>query len=175
MPIDYHSLLDIAFRSSCVYIFMIVAFRIFGKRELSQLSIADLALVVLISNAVQNAMVGENTTLLGGLTAGTVLFALNMMLGFLMFRFKGFRSLVQSEPVTLIYEGKIIPKNMKEVLLSDDELMAAVREHGVEKISDVSLAIMEVDGNISIISGNDKHLVRTQYRRKRRHKTMQDM
>ncbi|MBK9794075.1 MAG: DUF421 domain-containing protein [Sphingobacteriales bacterium] len=67
-----------------------------------------------------------------------------MLLGFLMFRFKGFRSLVQSEPVTLIYEGKIIPKNMKEVLLSDDELMAAVREHGVEKISDVSLAIMEV-------------------------------
>ena len=64
---------------------------------------------------------------------------------------------------------------MKEVLLSDDELMAAVREHGVEKISDVSLAIMEVDGNISIISGNDKHLVRTQYRRKRHHKTMQDM
>ena len=103
MPIDYHSLLDIAFRSSCVYIFMIVAFRIFGKRELSQLSIADLALVVQISNAVQNAMVGENTTLIGGLTAGTVLFALNMLLGFLMFRFKGFRSLVQSEPVTLIY------------------------------------------------------------------------
>ena len=73
MPLDYHSLLDIAFRSAVVYVFMIAAFRIFGKRELSQLSIADLALVVLISNAVQNAMVGQNTTLIGGLTAGTVL------------------------------------------------------------------------------------------------------
>jgi uncharacterized membrane protein YcaP (DUF421 family) len=175
MQVDYHSLLDIAFRSAVVYVFMIVAFRVFGKRELSQLSIADLALVVLISNAVQNAMVGENTTLIGGLTAGTVLFGLNMLVGYLMFRFKNIRSLVQSEPVTLIYDGKILEKNLKEVLLTTDELNSAVREHGVENISDVKLAIMEVDGNVSVISGDDKQLKRTQYKRKRHHKSLQDM
>lgn len=172
---DLHSFLDIAIRSSCVYVFMIVAFRIFGKRELSQLSIADLVLIVLISNAVQNAMVGENTTLIGGLTAATVLFALNMLLGFLMFRFKGIRKLVQSEPVTLIYNGKVLHNNLKSVLLTEDELLAAVREHGVASCEDVSMAVLEVDGNISVISENDDKLKRTQYRRKRHHKTLQEM
>ena len=138
MDFDYHSLLNIAFRSSVVYIFMVASFRIFGKRELSQLSITDLSLVVLISNAVQNAMVGENTSLIGGLTAGVVLFALNMVVSFLMYRFKPIRNLIQSEPVTLIYNGKILDKNLKDVLLTDDELLAAVRVHGVSAIQDLS-------------------------------------
>ena len=175
MAIDYHSLLNIAFRSSVVYIFMVASFRIFGKRELSQLSITDLSLVVLISNAVQNAMVGENTSLIGGLTAGVVLFALNMVVSFLMFRFKPIRNLIQSEPVTLIYNGKILDKNLKDVLLTDDELLAAVREHGVSAIQDVSLAVMEVDGNISVISEDGNQFKRTQYKRKRHHKSLQDI
>jgi uncharacterized membrane protein YcaP (DUF421 family) len=175
MAIDYHSLLNIAFRSSVVYIFMVASFRIFGKRELSQLSITDLSLVVLISNAVQNAMVGENTSLIGGLTAGVVLFALNMVVGYLMYRFKPIRNLVQSEPVTLIYNGKILDKNLKDVLLTDDELLAAVREHGVSAIKDVSLAVMEVDGNISVISEDGNQFKRTQYKRRRHHKSLQDI
>lgn len=175
MDFDYHSLLNIAFRSSVVYIFMVASFRIFGKRELSQLSITDLSLVVLISNAVQNAMVGENTSLIGGLTAGVVLFALNMLVSFLMYRFKPIRNLIQSEPVTLIYNGKILDKNLKDVLLTDDELLAAVREHGVSAIQDVSLAVMEVDGNISVISEDGNQFKRTQYKRKRHHKSLQDI
>ena len=175
MPFDYHCLLDVAFRSTCVYVFMIVAFRVFGKRELSQLSIGDLVLIVLISNAVQNAMVGENTSLISGLTAATVLFALNMILGFLMFRFKRVRKLVQSDPITLIFNGKILEKNLDEVMMTKDELHSAVREHGVEKIEEVSLAILEPDGNISVISGNDNELKRTNYKRKRHHKSLQDL
>jgi|JI6StandDraft_1071083.scaffolds.fasta_scaffold63855_3 uncharacterized membrane protein YcaP (DUF421 family) len=175
MDFDYDSLLNIAFRSSVVYIFMVASFRIFGKRELSQLSITDLSLVVLISNAVQNAMVGENTSLIGGLTAGVVLFALNMVVSFLMYRFKPIRNLIQSEPVTLIYNGKILDKNLKDVLLTDDELLAAVREHGVSAIQDVSLAVMEVDGNISVISEDGNQFKRTQYKRKRHHKSLQDI
>lgn len=175
MSIDYHSLLDIAFRSACVYVFMIVSFRVFGKRELSQLSLADLALVVLISNAVQNAMVGENTSLIGGLTAGTVLFALNMIVGYLMFRFKPIRNIIQSEPVTLIYNGRVIKKHLADVLLSEDELQAAIREHGVAHFSDVSVAIMEVDGNISVITEDGNQFKRTHYKRKRHHKNLQDM
>jgi uncharacterized membrane protein YcaP (DUF421 family) len=175
MPPSLYPYFDIAFRSSCVYLFMIAAFRLFGKRELSQLSIADLALIVLISNAVQNAMVGPNTSLLGGLTAATVLFCLNMLLGYLLYRFKGVRSLVQAEPVTLITDGKMVVSHMKKALLTEDELMAAIREHGLNSISEVKFAILEADGNISIISGEDHKLVRTQYKRKRKHRTIQDM
>ncbi|HOU46343.1 MAG TPA: DUF421 domain-containing protein [Chitinophagales bacterium] len=175
MYFNYLPFLDIAIRSSSVYIFMIVAFRLFGKRELSQLSIGDLVLIVLISNAVQNAMVGDNTTLSGGLMAATVLFLLNMVLSYLMYRFKSIRKLVQSEPVTLIYEGKILQGHLKSVLLTEEELMAAVREHGVKSVGEVSLAILEVDGNISIISESDNKLKRSQYKRKRQHKTLQEM
>jgi len=175
MPIDFHSLLNIAGRSGAVYLFMIVAFRVFGKRELSQLSIGDLVLIVLISNAVQNAMVGDNTSLLGGLTAATVLFALNLLLGYLMFRYKKIRNLVQSEPVTLIYNGKVLKQNLDKVLLSQDELYEAMREHGIDKATDVSLAMLEPDGNISVISGNDNKLKRTQHKRKRHHKSLQDL
>ena len=175
MPFDFHAYLDIAIRSSSVYIFMIVAFRIFGKRELSQLSIGDLVLIVLISNAVQNAMVGDNTSLSGGLTAATVLFALNMLLGYLMFRFNSIKKLVQSEPVTLIYKGKILQQHLKSVMLTEDELMAAVREHGAATVEEVSLAILEVDGNISVISEEGDKFKKTNYRKKRHHKTMQDL
>ncbi len=175
MPFEIHPILDIAFRSSCVYIFMIIAFRIFGKRELSQLSIGDLVLIVLISNAVQNAMVGENTSLEGGIIAATVLFTLNMILGILMFKFKRVRTLVQSEPLTLISKGKVVEKHMKDAMLTQEELLAAVREHGVADVKDVLLAILEVDGNISIISGEDHKLRQTHFKRKRKHKTLLDL
>lgn len=175
MPFDFHSLLDIALRSSAVYVFMLVAFRIFGKRELSQLSIADLVLIVLISNAVQNAMVGDNTSLIGGLVAATTLFLLNLVLSFLMFKFKSLRVLVQSEPITLIFKGKVLEKNLKAVMISEEELLSAIREHGIENVADVSLSMLEPDGNISVISGNDSHLKRTQYKRKKHHKTLQDI
>lgn len=175
MHFDVYPYLNIAFRSSVVYIFMIVAFRIFGKRELSQLSIADLVLIVLISNAVQNAMVGDNTSLQGGLTAAAVLFGLNMLLGYLMFRYGKIRHIIQSDPVTLIYNGKVLENNLKKVLLTEDELLAAVREHGVQHCEDVSLAILEVDGNISVISGTDEKMKRTHFKRKRHHKTLIDM
>lgn len=174
MNFDYHSFLDITFRSAIVYLFMILAFRIFGKRELSQLSIGDLVLIVLISNAVQNAMVGENTTLSGGLTAAAVLFTLNKLLNYLMFRFKGVRNLVQPEPVMLIYNGKILSKNLKSVMITEEELMQAIREHGIADVQHVNLSMLEPDGNISIISGNETNLKKTQYRRKKRQKTLID-
>ncbi len=171
---DFHALSDIIIRSSCVYVFMVIAFRIFGKRELSQLSIADLVLIVLISNAVQNAMVGDNTSLSGGISAAIILFLLNALLGYLMFRFKGIRKLVQPSPVMLIHNGNILTKNLEKVLLSKDELMSAVREHGVNSAAEVHLAILEADGNISIITINDDNIKRTHFKRKRHHKTMQD-
>ena len=120
-------------------------------------------------------MVGENTSLIGGLTAGVVLFALNMVVSFFMYRFKPIRNLIQSEPVTLIYNGKILDKNLKDVLLTDDELLSAVSEHCVSTIQDVSLAVMEVDGNISVISEDGNHFKRTQYKQKRHHKSLQDI
>lgn len=162
-------------RSAVVYAFMLIAFRIFGKRELSQLSISDLVLVLLISNAVQNAMVGECTSLSGGLTAAGVLFLLNYGIGYLKFRYRKVNKILHSEPVILIYDGKINKKNMNENLLTIDELEAAIREHGVEKIEQVHSAILENDGNISVISNSDSQLKQTVIKRKRVQKTLTNL
>ena len=105
----------------------------------------------------------------------TTLFLLNLVLSFLMFKFKSLRVLVQSEPITLIFKGKVLEKNLKAVMISEEELLSAIREHGIENVADVSLSMLEPDGNISVISGNDTHLKRTQYKRKKHHKTLQDI
>ncbi|MBI2032122.1 MAG: DUF421 domain-containing protein [Candidatus Levybacteria bacterium] len=149
------SLVFIILSSLAVYFFIIIAIRIFGKREISQLSVIDLVFILLISNAVQNAMVGGNINfLIGGLAAALTLFLANYFMGELFFRSKRLSSLIQGEPLMLIYEGKPIDKHLKRAKLSNDELEAAIREHGIEKISEVNLAVLERDGNISVLSNN---------------------
>lgn len=164
--------LDISLRSLAVYAFMLIAIRLTGKKEFSQLNTIDVVLILLISNAVQNAMVGNNTSLLGGLAAASVLFILNYLLKKVMFKSKRIRELISQNPEILIHEGKINFKILSNLGISDDELKEAMREHGIEYYKDVKLAIFEVDGNISIISGN-KNLKQTHYKRKKQHKMLQ--
>jgi len=144
---------------SCVsiYIFIIVAIRLFGKNELSQLSVIDLVFILLISNAVQNAMVGTDSSLGGGMVAATSLFVVNYLFKRIMYRFPKLNKLIQGEPLLLIYNGKINVKNVTKAKISIEEIMEAIREHGVAEIEQVDLAILEVDGNISVMSQEFKH------------------
>lgn len=144
----------IAVSSVTIYLFIVLAIRIFGKNELSQLSIVDLVFILLISNSVQNAMVGTNSTLLGGLVAATSLFVVNWLLRNLLFKNKIINQFLQGSALMLVYKGKVIQKHLDQANLSIDELEAAVREHGVMDIKHVDLAVLEVDGNISILSHN---------------------
>lgn len=151
-------ILLIVVSSLVVYLFIITAIRVFGKREISQLSVVDLVFILLISNAVQNAMVGGSINyLIGGLVAAATLFIANYFMGELFFRSRRFSKLVQGEPLMLIYEGKSIPDHLRKAKISDDELEAAIREHGVEHIKSVNLAVLERDGNISVLSNHYKH------------------
>lgn len=147
----------IIFRSIAVYLFIVFAIRLFGKKELAQLSVIDLVFILLISNSVQNAMVGDNSTLLGGITAATALFLVNFILKNLLYRSKRLSELFQGDPLMLIYKGTVVVEHLARAKISVTELEAAVREHGVEKISDVDLAVLEVDGNISVLSNNFRH------------------
>jgi len=135
-----------------IYLFIIIAFRVLGKKELSQLSVVDLVFILLISNAVQNAMVGSNTTLAGGLVAAASLFIANFLFKQLMYRFPRLDNLVEGEATMLIYDGKLIEKNTKKARITYQEIMEILREHGVSSIEEVDLAVLEVDGNISVLS-----------------------
>ena len=162
-------LIFVAFRSIIVYLFIVIAIRIFGKREITQLSVIDLVFILLISNSVQNAMVGPNTTLLGGLAAALALFVVNTLLGMLLFKSKKLSNLLQGESIMLIYKGKVLKKHLTEAGISMDELEQAIREHGVENAEKVDLAVLETDGNISILSDNYKHHT---VRKRRAHKAV---
>lgn len=157
--------LDIVLRSICVYLFMIIALRIFGKKELSQLNTADVILILLISNSVQNAMVGSNSSLLGGIVAAFALFLINLIFKKIMLHSKFIKEMLQDKPEILIHNGKIDFKALAKLGISSEELQEAMREHGVEFYKDVKLAMFEIDGSISIISG-DKDLKQTHHKRK---------
>lgn len=162
-------ILNIVLRSVAVYLFVLLAIRLFGKRELAQLSVVDLVLILLISNSVQNAMVGSDTSLLGGLIAAASLFVVNYLLKIVLFRSKTFTEALQGHPILLVYQGHVIHKHLDETKISLEEVEAAIREHGVESIADVNLAVLEVDGNISVLSNNFQHKT---VRKRKAHKIM---
>jgi len=163
--------LDIGFRSLIVYLFMMFGLRVFGKNQLSQLNAGDVILLLLISNAVQNAMVGPNTSLDGGIFAATVLFLANYLVKKMMFQNEKVKIFIESEPIVLIRDGILMEAEMNKSEISRDEIEESVREHGIEKIEDVKLLILEVDGNISVISTdkNNQTLYSKHRRKKMKH------
>lgn len=160
-------ILNIVVRSLCVYLFMMIAIRFFGKNQLSQLNAGDVVLLLLISNAVQNAMVGPDTSLLGGLVAALVLFIANFILKRLMFSNRSFETLLEDDPVILVRDGVANQQALNKVKITKDELEEAIREHGIDGIKNVKLSVLEVDGNISVIS-EDEESKQTHYSRIKR-------
>lgn len=167
MDILQNNYIRIILSSVAVYLFIILAIRIFGKKELAQLSVYDLVFILLISNAVQNAMVGPDATLSGGLVAAASLFVVNYVLKQLQLKFPKFGKAIQGDAALLVYKGRILSSHMQNAGITEDELMEVVREHGVARVSDVDLAVLEVDGNISVISAD---LSKKTTRRRKAHK-----
>ena len=143
---------EIILRSVAVYLFIIVAIRLFGKKEFSQLTIIDLVFILLISNSVQNAMVGTNSSLLGGIVAAVSLFITNYILKIFLFKNKMASRLFQGSPVMLIHDGVVLKEHLKKEHITIEELELAAREHGVSSLNDINLAVLEIDGSISILS-----------------------
>ncbi|MEI6276451.1 MAG: YetF domain-containing protein [Prolixibacteraceae bacterium] len=162
-------LAEVVLRSVAVYLFIVLAIRLFGKKELAQLSVVDLVFILLISNAVQNAMVGSDTSLLGGIVAALALFATNFAFKKLLYKNKKISELIQGKSIVLVYQGKLLPENLLTAKITEEEIEAAAREHGVENISEVRLGILEMDGNISIVS-NDFSNKTTHLSHKTKHK-----
>ncbi len=145
-------LLEIAGRTAIVYVFLIGCILLFGKKELSQLSVIDLIFILLLSNSVQNAMVGPTDSVQGGLVSAMVLFLLNFTFKSVIFKSKKLQTFVEGSPVILVSGGETVTANLHHEKITMNELMSAIREHGVNGIEEVKFAILEPDGNISVIS-----------------------
>lgn len=145
------SLPEIVLRTAIVYLFLIAVFRITGKREVGQMSVLELVLVLIISDAVQNSMVGENVTVWGGLVAVVTLVALDVGIKALVGRSRRLKRAIEGEPRLLVRDGIVLHRALRDEKIEPDELRAAVREHGLERTEDVRLAVLETDGSISIV------------------------
>src|SRR5215467_7097471 len=150
-----HVLIEVVLRTAVVYIVVLAGVRLSGKREVGQMTPFDLTLLLLISNAVQNAMTGPDTSLMGGVVAAATLLLLNYVVAELSGGNRRFRKFVQGQPSLLVHDGKIIEAHMAKEHVSMDELQRALREHGIATCSDVALAVLEVDGSISCLKYDD--------------------
>jgi len=151
MSADWHVLGGIVLRTAAVYATVLVGVRLSGKREVGQMTPFDLTLLLLISNAVQNAMTGPDTSLAGGVVAAATLLILNYLIAELSGGNRRFRKFVQGQPSLLVHDGKVIEAHMAKEHVSTDELQRSMREHGISSIHDVALAVLEVDGSISFL------------------------
>lgn len=148
--------LIIAGKTALIYLFLIVGLRLLGKRELGQMSLYDFVMIVILGNAVQNAMLGTDTTLAGGLVAAAVLLVANRVVNEVVARSGRVEHLLVGEPVLLIHDGVVLAKTCRRQGITTDQLMAALREHGLEDPSEAALAVLEVDGTVSIVpSGSE--------------------
>ena len=138
-------------RTIAVYAGVLVILRVAGKRELGQMTVFDLVLILLISNAVQNAMVGPDTSLQGGLVAAGVLVVCN--LGVAMLRLRGgvWGRLIEGVPTVLISDGHFVEPALRRERLDADDVERILRQHGVESVRDCHMAVLETDGSITII------------------------
>ena len=167
-----HVLAEIVLRTGVIYIVVLAGVRLSGKREVGQMTPFDLTLLLLISNAVQNAMTGPDTSLAGGVIAASTLLILNYVVAQLSGGNRRFRKFVQGQPSLLVHDGQVIESHMAKEHVSMDELQRAMREHGIASMHDVALSVLEVDGSISFLKYDEikpdanTHLVRRKFLQK---------
>ncbi|HEX9058139.1 MAG TPA: YetF domain-containing protein [Ktedonobacterales bacterium] len=153
----------IILRCVVVYVVLLVALRVTGKRQLGQFTPFDFAVLLIVSNAVQNAMIGPDTSLVGGILGAATLFGLNYLLSVLSARYNFLGQEVLGTPTVLIDDGHLISENLRRERVNADDVLMAMREHGVDDISKVKHAVLETDGSISIVS-QDTPITRTKRR-----------
>ncbi len=146
-----HGVLIIAGKTAVIYLFLVLGLRLFGKRELGQLSLYDLVLVIILGNAVQNAMINNDNTLGGGIVAAVVLLSLNWGLNRVITHSRRAERILVGEPVLIVHDGQPLKQRMAREGIGQDQLDAALREHGLDDVSQVHIAILESDGSISVI------------------------
>lgn len=146
-----HTLLEIVARTAIIYLAVLLGLRLTGKREVGQMTPFDLALLILIANAVQNAMTGPDTSVTGGIVAAGTLLVLNFLVSRVVLPNRRLRRFVEGTPTILIRDGQLVQKNLANEHIAPEEVLQALREHGVPRPEEVGLAVLEIDGSISVL------------------------
>ena len=145
------SLLEKILRSLLVFVFLIVALRLGGKRELGQLNILDLVVLLLVSNALQNAMIGADNSLVGGVVGASTLFALNYFFVRATLWSPRARRVLEGTPRILLEHGRVFPVALRREGIAIEQVRSAALERGFERLDDVDLVVLEPNGHLAIM------------------------
>ena len=139
-------------RPIIVYVFLIVGLRLSGKRELAQLNPFDLIVLLTLSNTVQNAIIGDDNTVLGGIIGATSLLAINYIVVRFLYDHSKLDQIVEGSPDVLIENGKVYEHKLKKELITKQELAAAARKQGFDSLSEVRQCVLEPGGTLTFIA-----------------------
>ena len=142
--------LNLVVRAVVVFLSVLILLRVSGKRQIGQMGATEFVAVLLISNAVQNAMNGGDNSLAGGLVLATVLIALSSAISILTYRSRFFSALFEGTPTLLIHHGQLIRKSLARERLTESDLKILLRKQGIHDLSEIKTAILEADGTFSI-------------------------
>ena len=142
---------ELIVRGSAMYLFLFVLFRVVVKRRIGSIGMADLLVLVIIADAAQNGMSGEYKSVTdGAILVGTIV-AWDYLIDWLNYRVPALRAWLEPPPLLLIRDGRMLHRNLRHEFVTEDELKAKLREHGVTDIAEVREARMETDGEVSVI------------------------
>lgn len=148
-------LLETVLRGTIMYLALFFLMRFFFRRQAGTVSLTDLLMLLLISEASQNAMSSEHRAVTDGLVLILTIAAWDYALDWLCFRFPRLRPFLRPPPLPLVRNGQLLRRNLQKEMITRDELMSQLREQGIENLSDVHLACLEGDGRISVIKKTD--------------------
>jgi len=158
MEVDWRALfapgmppLELMIRGSAVYWFLFLVFRVVLRRDMGAIGVADVLLVVLIADAAQNAMAGEYRSITDGAVLVATIIAWNLLIDWLAYRFSRVRRILEPRPIPLVCDGRIQQGNLRRELMSVEDLLGKLREHGVDDIAQVRSAHLESDGKMSVV------------------------
>jgi len=141
-------------RPVLVYIFLVAALRVFGKRELAQLNPFDLVVLLSLSNTIQNAIIGNDNSLTGGIIGALALLLINYLVVRFLFGHRRLDEILEGKPATLIENGRVNPKALAKELLTTSELMTVLHRQGFQHVKEVEHCILEPGGTFDVKGKN---------------------
>lgn len=142
--------LEIVLRGSAMYWFLFLIFRFIIRRDIGSVGLADILILVIVSDASQNAMAGEYTSVTDGMVLVATLIAWNVLFDWMSFRFRIFRHFAEASALQLVAQGRILRRNMRQEFITEDELWSQLRQQGIERLDQVKDVYLEPDGSFSV-------------------------
>lgn len=138
-------------RSLIVYFFLLIMFRLLGKREVAQMTVFDLVVLLILSNVLQNAMIGPDNSVTGGLIGAATILAINWAVGRAAFSSRWFEKTIEGVPTLLVHSGEMVLPNLRRTNISREELLSNLRSQGIFDLEEVRAAVLEPSGKLSVL------------------------